>query len=75
MNSQLELRLGAMADPILDQLATQGMTLDDSMKGRVQKDADAITRLVLGELISDSVARNARDRLFRRIKKSIREVV
>lgn len=68
----VEVRMGALADPILDQLSAQGLMLTSPLKDRVQKDADAITRLVIGELITDSVARKARHKLFKRIMKDLR---
>ena len=64
----LELTFGAMAPTILAQLARQGVQPNEvGVVSHWQRDADAIARLKIRGLISDSQARQARQRLLKNI--------
>lgn len=56
----VHLALGAMADPVIDQLEAQGYTLPEDDATRIQKLADAVTLVNVHGLIPDSICRTAR---------------
>jgi hypothetical protein len=67
----VELTFGAMAQPLSEQLSSFALAFDTLEQ--YQKDADAITRLNIRGMLGDSHARAARDKLMKRICKSISE--
>lgn len=65
---------GATADPIKQQLAAQFFAASDSDCEWWQRDADAITRLDVSDLLPRSAVLNARKKLMKRIASNIREL-
>jgi hypothetical protein len=70
---KLSLHFGAMCRDLAEQLEIQGIRLDAKIVVHFQSDAEAITRLVIRNLIPDSVARDARRRLLRNIARAVVE--
>lgn len=64
---KLLLEFGAMAPDISQQLAYQGLTAKARAIAHWQKDADAITRLSVRGMLSDSEKSKARRRLLKTI--------
>jgi hypothetical protein len=63
---------GAMAEPIKQQLASQGFKpKNKSDIGHWQKDTDAITRAYIRGLLTERETGKARDRLSREIMKGV----
>jgi len=70
----LGLHFGALCHPIAKQLKDQGVTMNVGIRGSAsiwQKDADAITRLAVRQLLPDSAARGARQKLLKTIIRGI----
>jgi len=68
----VSLEFGALAPPLREQLKDAGLVIRYKRNlAHYQRDADAITRIVIRGLISDSQARTARKRLMRRIAAGI----
>ena len=68
---KLSIEFGAIVDDIGKQLADQGLTLTVTDTALHQKHADAITRLKIHGLISDSAAEAARKKLLKQIAKAV----
>jgi hypothetical protein len=66
-----DLSFGALSPPLSEQLA--GLGLKVLTIRHFQRDADAITRLLVRGLMSESHGHLARGRLARRISEAIRE--
>jgi len=64
---QLQLNFGALVPSIAEQIDMQGLVIARSVAQQFQNDADAIIRLVVRQLIPDSMARQIRQRLIKRI--------
>ncbi len=72
--AMLALHFGAICHPLAKQLMEQGVRMNAGIRGSAsiwQKDADAITRLAVRQLLPDSAARNARRKLLKRIIRGI----
>lgn len=67
----IKIAFGALCDSIAKQLRTQGYRLKSVAP--YQKDADAITRLVIRGLLPDSQANAARKRLMKDIGDELRK--
>ncbi len=70
----LGLHFGALVHSIAKQLSDQGVRMDIETQAKAtmwQKDADAITRLAVRQLLPEAAARGARKKL---LKKIIREI-
>jgi hypothetical protein len=68
MSKNVELNMGALAEPISSQLAAQGLRLKAGQDiALFQKDADAITRCLIRGFIADAAALAARKRLLKNI--------
>ena len=66
----MQIILGATADPLKDQLATFPMTPDQRAElERLEMDATAISRLYIRDLIPESQAIKARQKLMRKIER------
>ena len=65
----LALHLGAMAEPIRKQLYDAGLKVDIEKLEHFQKDADAIVRLHVRDLIPHSIIEKARQKLVNNISK------
>jgi len=66
----LALDFGALCRPIHKQLRDQGVRMTVDIRGSSaiwQKDADAITRLAVRQLLPDSAAWSARKKLLKKI--------
>ena len=64
----VQLSFGAMAESIGGQLRGQGLCIPDpDERTRLQANADAITRLMLHNLLTDAEGRRARRRLVNHI--------
>ena len=63
----LQIDFGAMAPKISEQITVAGLTADKDGIAHCQKDADALTRLAVRGLLSDSAIRNGRKKLMRHI--------
>lgn len=69
-NKQIELRFGAFAPPLFDQLSAYN--LSPGLIGQYQRDKDAILRLAVQGIIAEGEARKARKRLTKQIAAAIR---
>lgn len=67
---QLEIQMGAMTPLLSNQLRLQMAVIEDrDLVAHLQRDADAITRLLVRGLITAKSADTARKRLVRKICK------
>ncbi len=69
-NENLTLSMGALSDTFDDQIKQQGFDVPEDIEQH-QKDADAITRLVIRGLIPQSVAHKSRQKLVKAVAKSV----
>ena len=67
----MKICLGALAPGIAKQLDEQGISYDPKVIEFIQKDADAITRLVVRGFISTSVTQYARKKLIRKMQEAL----
>ena len=63
----IAIKFGAMALPIRKQLGAAGFAIGADEAHQLQQDADAVTRLCIRGVLSDSAASSARKRIIRRI--------
>lgn len=66
----LELNFGALSAPLQQQLRSQGLAVLDGDAERLehlQRDADALVRLVIRDVVTDSAAAAARRKLIKRV--------
>jgi hypothetical protein len=66
---KISINFGAMVEPIKDQLKRQDVDFDYRQINLLQLDSDAITRLLIQGLISESVAHKSREKLMKKIVK------
>ena len=71
----LGLHFGALSPTIETQLKEQGLYLDHESVDHCQKDANAITRLMVRGLIPMSVAEKARKKLVNVMGKEVKWVI
>jgi len=64
-----EYRLGGMAPPLKEQLPE----LDANFADRCDKLSEAITRLLMGDILTHSQSNKARDKLAKQINEKIKE--
>jgi hypothetical protein len=69
-NEEIGLRMGAIAPPIAQQLSEQGFVLPGVE--RYQEQSDRISHLNVGQLLTDSEAHRARQRLFKKIMADVK---
>lgn len=67
MSGQINISFGALAPTIAEQLEKQNVGVEPERLEHFQKDADAISRLHVRGLIPDSVAKNIREKLMKKI--------
>lgn len=67
----LSLVFGASAPSIAEQLRRQGLLASDGAVTLWQRDADAITRLAIRQLLPDAAIRTARKNLLKRVAKGV----
>jgi hypothetical protein len=66
----LKLNFGALSEPLQQQLISQGLRVLDGDAERLehlQRDADALARLVIRDVVTDSAAAAARRKLIKRV--------
>jgi hypothetical protein len=70
---EIALHFGALSPSVSEQLSEQGLTVTDEKFSTLQwdKDAEAITRLYLRGLLTDSQKQAAHKKLFNKIKKGV----
>lgn len=68
---EFQIRMGALADSIKDQLKEFGLVIEKPEQ--YQKQADAISLLNVTGLIPDGVAHKARERLMKKITAGVKE--
>jgi hypothetical protein len=74
MSKMLEIDFGALALPLAEQLAAQGLVYKDAAKlAHFQADAEAIVRLHMRGYIADSVAMNCRKKLMKKMNPSFEQ--
>jgi hypothetical protein len=71
---KLNIRMGAMCDPISKQLADQDLRFDAAKVKRFEKCLTAILTLKFAEILPDAAAEKCRIKLFNQIKKHINEM-
>lgn len=59
----IQIAMGAMSPPFRDQIKEQGLKADRKELDFLQRQADAVTLLLVNELIPEKVARRARQRI------------
>jgi hypothetical protein len=62
------IRMGAISTPLKQQLQEQGFSLPDKSLQVFQDQADRISYLNIGGILTDDETRKARERLFKKIK-------
>jgi hypothetical protein len=62
------IHLGALAPTLTQQFADAGVRMNPTLLAHWQKDQDAIARLAVRGLLSDTEARKARERLCKKIR-------
>ena len=70
---RVSIAFGAMADPLKDQLRQQGLHMNAGKCGHFQRDMDAINRLLIRGMASDSEGTKIRRRLLKSILEEIDE--
>lgn len=68
MNKTIGIRLGALSDPIADQLKNQNFKFDEKEIAQFQHDAEALTRLRVRGYIADSVMDKLSQKLANKIQ-------
>lgn len=71
MDKKVNLRFGAMSPDIADQLKSQGLNFDKKEVALLQRRADAIALLRLGDLLPDSIHQKILQKLFKQIQSHI----
>lgn len=71
----LGLHFGALSPTIKTQLEEQGLHLDHASIEHYQKDADAITRLMVRSIIGVSIAEKARKKLVNVMGKEVKWII
>lgn len=71
--ARLELSFGALAKPLAAQADLSAINADTVV--HLQRDADAITRLLIRGLLSGAEAHRARKRLMRKIEQELKYAV
>lgn len=66
------IHFGALSPSVWEQLSEQGFTADEKDLKHWDQDAQAITRLHLRGMLTDSQKQAAQKKLFNRIKKGVR---
>ena len=66
---KFDIRFGALSPSLQEQLAGAG--IDPEELERFDRDADAITRLVVREILTDTVATAARRTLLKKIQAAV----
>lgn len=74
MTNKFAISMGAFADPILKQITDQGYEAKASLIAAWQQDADAVCRLRVRGVLTDTEAHKANKRLFAAISKGIKSV-
>lgn len=69
MPEQIEIRMGAMAPSLVEQLVPYGVSIGTAT--RLENLNKAITGLCLGDLLPDAQAKKCRDKLFKQIEKEL----
>lgn len=69
MSEQIEIRMGALAPSLVEQLTPHGVSQEAAE--RFERLSKAITGLRLGDLLPDAQAKKCRDKLFKRIEKEL----
>lgn len=72
MSEQIEIRMGALAPSLVEQLTPHGVSQEAAE--RFERLSKAITGLRLGDLLPDSQAKKCRDKLFKQIEKELQRV-
>ncbi len=67
MSEEIQIRMGAMAPSLVEQLTPHGVSQDAAE--RFERLNKAITGLRLGDLLPDAQAKKCRDKLFKQIEK------
>ena len=64
----VEISFGAMSPPLAQQLQRQGLAVrDNNQLEHLQLDVDALTRLVIRDVLTDSAATAVRKKLLKRV--------
>ena len=71
MTKTFGISFGALALPIHRQIREQGLSIMEHEADQFQKDVDAINRLRLKSIITDSEARRAHNRLMKQIDRAV----
>lgn len=69
MSEQIEIRMGALAPSLVEQLTPHGVSQEAAE--RFERLSKAITGLRLGDLLPDTQAKKCRDKLFKQIEKEL----
>ena len=73
-STEFGIHFGAMAEPISKQLKKQGFKYDEEQVKHFEKQLDAITRLRFADLIADTIATKAFNKLCKRIQQHVCKV-
>lgn len=72
MSEQIEIRMGALAPSLVEQLTPHGVSQEAAE--RFERLSKAITGLRLSDLLPDAQAKKCRDKLFKQIEKELQRV-
>ena len=65
--TRLSIKFGAFAAQLEDQLIAQGLVFNKKLLAHQQKDADALTRLMIRGVLAESEVRRGRQKLLKKI--------
>lgn len=69
MTEKLEIRMGAMAPSLVEQLVPYGVSIGTAT--RLENLNKAITALAISDMLPPSQVKRCRDKLFKRIEKEL----
>ena len=74
MTNKFAISMGAFADPILKQITSQGYEAKAHLIAQWQDDVNAVCRLRIRGVLTDTEAHKANKRLFAVISKGVKRV-
>jgi hypothetical protein len=66
---KIAIRFGTLSEPILTQVIKQGMNINASDASCLQEDVDAVCRLYIRSILTESETKKVRQRILKRIVK------
>lgn len=73
MPEEIQIRMGAMAPSLVEQLAPYGVSVETA--ARFERLSKAITGLILGDILPPAQAKKCREKLFKQIERELQKPV